>query len=688
MIQNQLYIEETLIDLPQNSVIALSFAVNSLYEMKTVQGTVSNRLILPPTSHNLKACGFPNDLNLDFSKTIRRRKKARYLQNGVEIIPDGNVQIDSIDKQGIHVLITAGNVDFFELLNGSIRTLDMSRFDHTWNLPNVVSSRTNTDGYVWPIVQYGQILPDDDYVNVRHLRPAGFVHTIVSEIVKETGYKLNNVIEQLPEYDDFYKSLILPFSLDSFVHAQRYLEAGKTDNVIVKRTETFRYENKSPVILKWNEEVQDESDLFSLSTNKYTAANPYFAKVSAKFPHIHTSRTWNTEAKNGGKLRLVLLRNNQGNILAEYDMPFLKGKYRMDYYRVELSTEIDLLAGDQVYIQVIGCDAPEGLQEADVIISEATFSIEMAGDKVLYGQPVQIEATYPDISKKDFLKMIAGLFCAIIHTDNVNQTVHIVPFKSLKANLPYSLDWSEKINNEHPIHSLAIGEYGQNNKATYKKDAGVTPENLGWGYLQIGDENLPIERTLFEMPFAASLETNVLQLQRTVEILKVKPESILDTPPAGFKPIANMNGDEISVYKKYTDARHDYSVRTEPRIAMLKRREIERKYTEAQYVGISTEPMLTFSGDIPFALFSTTAESNTTLHLQTVLENYYPDFKILLNDQRRIIIEMLLTEKDIAELDFFIPVYIQKFACYFYIAKISDVVGAHRLCKVELVKLY
>lgn len=657
---NELFIDGISVDLPADSVIALSYAVNTLYEMKTVQGIVSNRIVLPPTSRNLAACGFPDDLNIDFKTSVRRRKQCRYLQNTVEIIPAGYVEINGADAKGISVFITAGNVDFFELVTGSIRDLDLREYDHLFNIRDVELSRLKTEGYIYPVIQYGQIRGDHTGVNVHGMRPATFVKTLLEKIVAETGYTLENGLENMPVYNTMYQKLILPFSLDSFSHSDRYLNQFSNESVVVLHRHSYRYENRGGEHLRWDYKERDESNLFSLSEGTYTAKRSITVRIKADFPNIHTAKTWITSGDAGGYLRLEF---NEGRPdyrqLAYFDLTFPRGESSMDYPNVVMSAEVELKAGDTIAMR-IRANRGGSPAEVDVVISDARMVIEETGSKVLYGQPVQLEATLPDIAKKDFLKSIAALFCALIHTDNRRKTVAIVPFKKLKDNLPYALDWSDKISNEHPINSLSIGEYGRSNFAKYKKDDTVTPENYGNAVLTISDENLQKENTLFELPFAASKETSVLDGFRTIEILKTRIEDAAPIP--------------------------EYATRTEPRIALLNKQDATVNYNVSEDNNAGQN--IAVYGSIPFALFETVSGNETSLLMSSVLEKFYPDFKILLNDQRRIVVKAQITEVDIAQLDFFKPIYLMKFGAYFYLSKISDYVGDNKLSKLEVIKLY
>lgn len=73
---------------------------------------------------------------------------------------------------------------------------------------------------------------------------------------------------------------------------------------------------------------------------------------------------------------------------------------------------------------------------------------------------------------------------------------------------------------------------------------------------------------------------------------------------------------------------------------------------------------------------------------QSLVDNYYDKLanKMLVR-AKCLSVEMLLTERDIEDLDFFTPIYLKQFGAYFYISKISNFVNSGRLTKVELIRM-
>src|SRR6202012_1056287 len=119
MNQLQLYINEQLVDLNDDSPIALTFQVNNLAEVQNQQGNTSNQFKLPLTQRNRQTLGFPDDIAFTTSLPYRKYQ-AKLVQDGLEIIPYGIAELNGIDQNNANITILSGNVDFFDAIDGKL----------------------------------------------------------------------------------------------------------------------------------------------------------------------------------------------------------------------------------------------------------------------------------------------------------------------------------------------------------------------------------------------------------------------------------------------------------------------------------------------------------------------------------------------------------------------------------------
>lgn len=75
-----------------------------------------------------------------------------------------------------------------------------------------------------------------------------------------------------------------------------------------------------------------------------------------------------------------------------------------------------------------------------------------------------------------------------------------------------------------------------------------------------------------------------------------------------------------------------------------------------------------------------------SLMFDDLRKKYYPELEKILYQTKKVVRYILLTTRDILELDLLIPVYIQQDGCYYYINKI-DAWRKGQPAKVELIKL-
>jgi len=485
-----------------------------------------------------------------------------------------------------------------------------------------------------------------------------FIKSLVDKIVKNTGFQLINELETQPRTADQYARMILPFANDSFVHGQRFIDVAKSYEFRIRQVALPRTYNTSTgsidtdyALVKYDTVILDESNAIS-EDGIYNAPGKFVADFqvtipSVKFPSVGSNRT--------RTLQLVMKNEFDAvTVLAEAKLiaPAVVPSY--DYQNIVLKAQgikvKNTGLNEKYYLRfasgAVGTDL-------DMIVDKPiTFTVVAVGSGVAPGDNVEMEATLPDISKKDLLLAVANWFGGIVQTDNQNKIVHIVPFFKIVDNVPFANDWSDKVvDPEEETNDIRIGDYAQTNVAVYDNDESIEPEDYGSGSFTIEDENLALSKELFDLPVSASYDGFVLSGVSAVLIKKITTEG----------------GTEMSVS-------------TQPRVAMVDFVNTEVNYrTDELFSNIVTD-------SIPRTYFDGSGVE-LGLTLQEILDRYYPEIIRMLNDQRKKTLKLFLREPDIASLDFFIPIYLKQYSAYFYISKISDYVG-ERPCAVELIKLY
>ena len=162
----QLYINNELVDLSNDSPIALTFQINNLAEVQNQQGNTSNQFKLPLTQRNKEILGFPDDIAFTTNLPYQQYQ-AKLIQDGLEIVPYGIGELNGIDQDTANITILSGNVDFFDAIDGKLydmgdstsiwsnygQNLVWQPYDHQWDLDNAADSQNKTDGWIYPVIR-------------------------------------------------------------------------------------------------------------------------------------------------------------------------------------------------------------------------------------------------------------------------------------------------------------------------------------------------------------------------------------------------------------------------------------------------------------------------------------------------------------------------------------------------------
>lgn len=687
MNQLQLYINDELVDLADDSPIALTFQINNLAEVKNQQGNTSNQFKLPLTQRNRQILGFPDDVAFATSLPYDNYQ-AKIIQDGLEIVPYGLAVLNSVDNDTAAVTVLSGNVDFFDALDVKIYDMGDSTtpigaqkafapFTHPWNVQSVVSSQTKTEGWIWPVVDYG--LMPLDYINnpqidVHYMRPGFFLKTAIDMFVKQAGYKVDPDSFLLKQ--PMYKKLIVQFAADTFEHGTDYQNSPDAQGVLATLGSDFRAAHpnaKNPTgLIPFKNVVNNKDGNYNQSTGVYTATTVVKVNISLKIPtfyfHGHMADDYGSEVDiilrfhdpaHGDQNVAVTTYTLEGATLDPRAGGFIRPFGYKNYSEtVTIAGEADMAPGCQLMVLY----EFRNYSGADFKMPQnAELSITADNHDVLYGQQVQCERIFPDITQKDLLKDTLQRFGIICQTNNTNRTVTFSSFRDIKDNMPRALNWTAKCLDQGKTVTFQLGNYAQVNALKYKEDDGIFPQKFGNAEIKIADKTLPLSADLFEGQFAATLNRPYLG-GSIAQILKVDTKNDPETI--------------------------DFSISTQPRLL------IDRKIDLRSNGG----KQITFTDGTPannrvindiisvpyFYRPGNTDEEN--LQWEYLRLKYYPELEKILQQTKKVERYFMLSPRDILELDLLIPVYLEQDGAYYYINKI-DSWRKGQPVKVELVKL-
>jgi hypothetical protein len=687
----QLYLNGQLVDLSDDTPIALTYQINNLAEVKNQQGNTSNQFKLPVTQRNRRILGFPDEIAFTDDKPYLQYQ-AKVIQDGLEIIPYGIGELNGIDQDTAAITILSGNVDFFDAIDGKIydmgdknnvygATLPFKEFDHEWSVHNVALSQTKTADWIWPVVDYGNLVftpVGQNVINVRYMRPGFFIKNAIDLMLAATGYTGTGSLLSNP----LYSKLIAQFSNDSFDHGTDYQNQPDVDSMSV------RLDHDVP---GYPDDILSAANYFrwpAILTNPaghfkagfvYDAPKDISVTATVTFPDFFlygavTDRPSSVEVSIidsdlGAGTQTVLASkvfDFSGGYADEHHTGSGSSKYSdTKFANTVISVSTDMLANHQLAVSYIF----DGKKPAYFIArAGATWEVKTNIKTVQYGQKVQCERIFPDISQKDLLKDTLQRFGVICQTDNVKRTVNFASLKDIVNNIPNANDWTTKCLNQGKSISFQLGGYAQVNNMRYKQDDNVTPSGFADAKINVDDKTLPAAADLFESQFSPTL----------------------NRPYIGSTTIAQIKMTDIE------DEAHEFNINAAPRILVDNKIDLRShtnasiRFTDGNSANdvvvndiISAPYFYKPDGEYNLCFGDMPGTSGTLPGLKSL---YYAELQKVLTQTKKVVRYFLLTPRDILELDLLIPVYLQQDGAYYYINKI-DSWRKGQPTKVELVKL-
>jgi hypothetical protein len=680
----QLYINDQLVDLSDDSPIALTFQINNLAEVQNQQGNTSNQFKLPLTQRNRQILGFPDDVTL-CTNLPYTQYPAKFVQDGLEIIPYAIGELNSIDQDTASITILSGNVDFFDAIDGSIydmgdstsqwsnygKSLLWQPYDHAWTLGNAATSQTKTDGWIYPVIDYGNFSENfTDPVNVNFSRPGFFIKTAIDILAKSAGYKTTGSLLS----DPLYPLLIAQFSNGDWEHGTDYQNSTADPLAVTVATSTdlnYGQADKYADTIPFNTMVSGQPSYWYTGDQSYRAP----ASITAAITLVFSVTVTGNPTSSGGDVFGIEVRlkkyNDNGNTVLTSTIIDLGNnpqiisnfppKATFTATNVKLSVDsIDMAEGEHIYVEY---NVIRNKQGTVIIKGGATLTITTKKQKVLYGQTVQCERIFPDISQKDLLKDTLQRFGIVCQADNANKTISFNSFHDIVSNIPIAKNWTSKCLDQGKTISFQLGGYAQVNTMKYKADDAVLPLGFADTTIAVADTTLPATVDLFESQFAPTL--NRPYIGGTIAQI-----AMIDGASGGT----------------------DFSIGVSPRILIDQKLDLRKlgktvTFTDGNGNNVVVNDYIStpyfYKPDAPLL---TNEYGTGSLLFDDLRKKYYPELEKILKQTKKVVRYFLLNPRDILELDLLIPVYLEQDSAYYYINKI-DAWRKGQPTKVELVKL-
>lgn len=431
-----------------------------------IRGDFSTDFTVPNDSETRKTLGYSsiNQLN-------RTTQKAFSFYSNGNVIADGRVFIKGAGTS-FELFFVSGNTNWMNLITGSIKDLDLSEYNISFDAPTIDSRKNATEGVIFPVIDW--------YSNYRKLTNT-FVVKPVTGISIDTMYELypcfheKTIFEKIfATYglkvsgnlldDPIYKDLVItPEALKSAAYASAISGVFQSMDGAFSGLGTF-----TPAKLRFD----SGTDYFDDTNDRLT-----FPDGGAGTTLTYSfDRTGGSGAQTGGTATVQLRKNGVTISSFTLNPNILSGSN---------SIKTDLSPGD--YIEMYA--SPNGYYIAHVEASYPEF---------LTANQVVVENILPDVDQFSFVKHIATRFNCLVDFDPFTQTVIFTKLDSLKKS--EAQDLSQNVVSYKPI---PLSGYGKNNYIRAQEADELSPyktEDLNYGDSLVtsdGDDN----REVFTTPF-------------------------------------------------------------------------------------------------------------------------------------------------------------------------------------------
>lgn len=650
------------LDLFQEEIISITKASSDIANINTSDGSYSNKFDVPSTARNASIFGYANISNFAGEFKPTKSNNARITVDGMTV-DIGVVQVEQYNNldNSFSLSFFGGNVDWMDQVGDkNLIDLDFSDLDHEYTKANISSSFLNKSGYIYPFLNYGRLHAETgNSTSIYDWRGALYFHTIVERIFSDIDWKVKGSLLS----DPFYLNTVLLNTTD-------YPELG--EDVTLGLGVNYSGVNPTPI----NTTVTFTN---FVSGNAYGNYNDVTGEYTANMP-------FNATIKASLRVDDIFIGGNNKILINGVTVATANSKWLNPVIYNGLINQ-----GDVITVQYSAQAYPSGG------LTSAGYFIVEAFSGLAEGATFPVKSMMPDMSQSDFLKTVFNQFGVIFTVDSISKTVYLNKFSDVKANIYKAIDWTKKVDISKEIetdYTEIVSDYGRVNQYKYKETDDVDnymnlpqsriediKEGIGNGSFVIDNDFLTKEKVIFETKFSSS--SNTPSFNRRCNLLYAPRFS--DENQEDLKP----------------------NVKSNPRCAQVVRGVSVENIFGGQETSINiTTPLGTLGvTDVPFAFFHVPQTGIEKVDLigeglsfgnpffdgsqKGLLTEYYTDYISILNNPRRITLELTLNERDINALDFTIPVYLAgDLNAYFYINKIKDYrPSKNKTSKVELILL-
>jgi hypothetical protein len=301
-----------------------------------------------------------------------------------------------------------------------------------------------------------------------------------------------------------------------------------------------------------------------------------------------------------------------------------------------------------------------GVANYQMIIDSLNFYTEEIDRVIDIGDTLTAESVLPKMNQKTFLKSFMQQYCLVPEIDETTKTLTFRFFNELYDNIPNAIDYSSKVvipegrKWSYESKETRLGNYGQKNYLRWADDETLNDADYGMGTIEVADESLEKEYTMFQLPFAATESATL--------------------------PVSGVRVARIPFFEPDGSGGYEQVHEPAPRLLYIQRDVIPIIYTD----GASISPIAQENSAIGKFI-----DPGNTLNMgfnNNLISRYYSGLIKMLFESKRFSVLMKLTASEVSGFDFFTPRYIKQLGGYFYVNKLPNFIEG-KLISVPIVRL-
>lgn len=687
------FIDNTEVQLKPKTVIALTLQYFNIVSMTETQTNFSNTFQIAKTNENYK---FLELINLVSSSSNLPYEflNSRLEINGFNFY--GKSSIESFDEEGVSITFYGETINVFDLVNDlKLNQLDLSEFNHTWNFANVTNFRNNTEGCIYPIIDWSNNhlgFTGNNKVNPKYLLPAIFIKSILDKLFEQIGYQYEGELFS----DKYFLNCVIPLQAkitDDTINKIKNTKAERIGQIIASKGPGAYIPNPQQNVLIFSTEIYDPFNIIQEKKQSVLTGNPYnptetkivtttvFKPKIAGTYSFNNSATWKRPLKDKTGVVIENIKLGLYKVVNKVLVNEIGKQIRYINYDVQqvfnlsLNSTVELAEDEELFvIFTVTYVSWVGSHSLDVnyqtYLTENTIKVTdfvPENEEITYEDEIIVAGNLPDITCGDFLKTIKYLFGQIITVDSFSKKVYFNSIEKIKTTT--AVDWSDK------FHSLISIDFhpslAKTNYFKYKNEDYLS-ETTGQGQIIIQDETLEKEKNIIQLPFSATESDGF---------------NIIDTRIARIPIFEKVTEDLVTTIERTIDFKD--------RILLLNKLTGYENLTYSDGVAVD----LVTNENIPYSYFankkdadfdSAISEANKMkngLDFQNVIENHYQIYNSIFDKFKSVKILAKLIESDIANFDFKKPIYLKQLGNIFYVNSINEFTSSDELTEVELIKL-